>query len=204
MDWTILGIAPTDDKKAITAAYRAKLRTTNPEDKPEEFKALRSAYEEALRLADQGPVETEADESPLGRWKAALAALYHDFPRRIRPEAWRELLDDPICAGLDTRPQAEEALLGFLMEHYYLPRAVWRTLDAAFSWRLEQNGIAAAHVDAFFEPGFIGYEQIVADQLALAAKLRCQRLPCRPVLFTKSVFDRADGILIDQGFPMRG
>ena len=38
MDWTILGIAPTDDKKAITAAYRAKLRTTNPEDKPEEFR----------------------------------------------------------------------------------------------------------------------------------------------------------------------
>ena len=37
MDWTILGIAPTDDKKAITAAYRAKLKTTNPEDKPQEF-----------------------------------------------------------------------------------------------------------------------------------------------------------------------
>ena len=150
MDWTILGIAPTDDKKAITAAYRAKLRTTNPEDKPEEFKALRSAYEEALRLADQGPVETEADESPLGRWKAALAALYHDFPRRIRPEAWRELLDDPICAGLDTRPQAEEALLGFLMEHYYLPRAVWRTLDAAFSW-VERSG----ELSETFPPEFI-------------------------------------------------
>ena len=53
MDWFILGIEPTKDKKAITAAYRQKLRQTNPEDKPEEFKALRAAYEEALALAEK-------------------------------------------------------------------------------------------------------------------------------------------------------
>ena len=51
MNWTLLGIAPTQDKQAITAAYRVQLAYTNPEDKPEEFKALRTAYEEArLRL----------------------------------------------------------------------------------------------------------------------------------------------------------
>ena len=33
MDWNILGIAPTKDKKAITAAYRTRLRETNPEEK---------------------------------------------------------------------------------------------------------------------------------------------------------------------------
>ena len=38
MDWFVLGIEPTKDKKAITAAYRQKLRQTNPEEKPEEFK----------------------------------------------------------------------------------------------------------------------------------------------------------------------
>ena len=48
MNWNLLGIEPTKDKKIITTAYRAKLAHTNPEDKPEEFKALRSAYEEAL------------------------------------------------------------------------------------------------------------------------------------------------------------
>ena len=41
---------------------------------------------------------------------------------------------DDVCAALDTRPQAEEALLKFLMEHYYLPKSVWQTLDDAFSW----------------------------------------------------------------------
>ena len=50
---TILGIEPTKDKKAITKAYRGKLAQVNPEDRPEEFKALRGAYEEALKLADK-------------------------------------------------------------------------------------------------------------------------------------------------------
>ena len=132
MDWTILGIGPTDDKKAITAAYRAKLKVTNPEDKPEEFKALRAAYEEALRLADQPATGEEL--TPVGRWMAQVEAVYNHYPARIAPARWEELLADDICAALDTRPQAEEELLKFLMEHYYLPRAVWQVLDRAFDW----------------------------------------------------------------------
>lgn len=132
MDWTILGIGPTDDKKAITAAYRAKLKVTNPEDKPEEFKALRAAYEEALRLADQPATGEEL--TPVGRWMAQVETVYNNYPARIAPARWEELLADDICAALDTRPQAEEELLKFLMEHYYLPRAVWQVLDRAFDW----------------------------------------------------------------------
>ena len=132
MDWTILGIGPTEDKKAITAAYRAKLKVTNPEDKPEAFKALRAAYEEALCLADQPAAQEEL--TPVGSWAARVEEIYNDFPARISPERWEELLGDDICAGLDTRPQAEEALLRFLMEHFYLPRSVWQVLDRAFDW----------------------------------------------------------------------
>ena len=66
MNWALLGIEPTKDKKAITAAYRAQLAHTNPEDKPEEFKALRAAYEEALNLADQADAAPIRDESPVG------------------------------------------------------------------------------------------------------------------------------------------
>ena len=53
MDWTVLGIEPTADKKAITKAYRMQLMHTNPEDKPEEFKVLREAYEQALSWASR-------------------------------------------------------------------------------------------------------------------------------------------------------
>ena len=44
MNWKLLGIEETKDKEAITAAYREKLKSVNPEDKPEEFMALRESY----------------------------------------------------------------------------------------------------------------------------------------------------------------
>lgn len=133
MDWTILGIEPVKDKKAITAAYRKRLLETNPEDKPEEFKALRAAYEEALKQADQPDEVPVRDESPVGLWMEKVRALYDDFSARIQPEAWRTLLHDEVCIALDKRPMAEEALLKFLMEDYFLPQAVWQVLDDILS-----------------------------------------------------------------------
>jgi len=130
MNWMLLGIEPTEDKKSITAAYRARLAHTNPEDKPEEFKALRAAYEEALRLADQPKEETVRDESPVGLWMERVRGLYDDFPRRIQAENWQELLNDDVCEGLDTRPQAEAALLTFLTQDFYIPQSVWQVMDA--------------------------------------------------------------------------
>lgn len=140
MDWFLLGIEPTKDKKAITNAYRQKLRQTNPEDKPEEFKALRSAYEEALAFADQADSESTRDESPVGLWMEAIEKLYDDYASRIDPACWKEVVGSDVCIGLDTRPAAEEALLKFLLEHYQLPQAVWQVLDDtfAFSQRAEE------------------------------------------------------------------
>ncbi len=134
MNWTLLGITPTDDKKAITAAYRAQLAHTNPEDHPEAFKALRAAYEEALKLADAPAEAPVRDESPVGLWTERLHALYGDFACRIVPDNWADLLADDVCLALDTRPLAEAALLGFLMEDFYLPQEVWQVLDRVFAW----------------------------------------------------------------------
>lgn len=134
MDWFVLGIEATKDKNAITAAYRQKLRQTNPEDKPEEFKALRAAYEEAMALADKEEAEPVRDESSVGLWVESVRNLYEDFASRINPDCWKPLLVSDICMGLDTRPAAEEALLRFLMEHYYLPKDVWLVLDDTFEF----------------------------------------------------------------------
>lgn len=46
--WQILGISPTNDKKAIKRAYAKTLKVTKPDEKPEAFKRLHGAYEEAL------------------------------------------------------------------------------------------------------------------------------------------------------------
>lgn len=140
MDWYILGIKPTKDKKAIKDAYLQKLRHTNPEDKPEEFKALRTAYEKAIALADQADSETVRDESPVELWMDAIVKLYEDYASRINPACWKALMDSDVCIGLDTRPVAEEALMEFLMENYHLPKAVWQVLDETFqfSQRVEE------------------------------------------------------------------
>ena len=134
MDWLVLGIEPTKDKKAITSAYRSRLRDTNPEDKPEEFKSLRAAYEEALRLADEEDASVE-DTSPVGIWMRRVKELYSDYGARIRWENWKRLLCDDVLIGLDTRPKAEEAILTFLMENFYIPQAVWQLLDETFHLR---------------------------------------------------------------------
>ncbi len=140
MDWFALGINPTKDKKVIAEAYRQKLRQTNPEDKPEEFKALRTAFEEAMTLADQEDTESARDESPVGLWIEAVTKLYEDYASRINPDCWKRLMDSDICIGLDTHAAAEESLLKFLLENYHLPKSVWQVLDQTFefSHRVEE------------------------------------------------------------------
>lgn len=49
--WEILGIDPTTDKKQIKRAYAAQSRKVHPEEKPEEFRMLYEAYQEALEYA---------------------------------------------------------------------------------------------------------------------------------------------------------
>jgi len=49
--WDILGIEPSADVKAIRAAYSEKVREYHPEDDPEGFMRLRSAYKMAIQIS---------------------------------------------------------------------------------------------------------------------------------------------------------
>lgn len=46
--WTILGIAPTSDRRGIQRAYAKQSQRYHPEDAPEDFQLLQEAYQEAL------------------------------------------------------------------------------------------------------------------------------------------------------------
>ncbi|MCI8608945.1 MAG: tetratricopeptide repeat protein [Firmicutes bacterium] len=149
INWTILGLEPTQDISAIKKAYRVRLQETNPEDKPEEFMALREAYETALNYARNGgetegnqedgqPAEISIDddllpeEHPAYQWSRKLIDLYKDFSRRIDVANWNELVSDPLCTRIDTAGDVENAMLRFFMEWWYVPDSVIRALNDVF------------------------------------------------------------------------
>ncbi|MCL2200531.1 MAG: J domain-containing protein [Oscillospiraceae bacterium] len=60
--WGILGIEPGSDIEAIRAAYSEKVKIHHPEDDPEGFMRLRSAYKAAVQMASQRPGDTANNE----------------------------------------------------------------------------------------------------------------------------------------------
>ncbi|MDA9471228.1 hypothetical protein [Enterococcus sp. 5H] len=59
--WKILEIAETSDKKAIKRAYAAKLKTIFPDEQPEEFQQLKTAFDLALHLSKISKTEPDND-----------------------------------------------------------------------------------------------------------------------------------------------
>ncbi|MBQ1287696.1 MAG: tetratricopeptide repeat protein, partial [Erysipelotrichaceae bacterium] len=137
MFWKILKIEPTTNKTEIRDAYRKLLAETNPEDKPEEFKQLREAYEQALAFADAN--KDKERKTPLEIWNDELTALYESFPDRLDVGKWQKLLNEKICLSIDTRMKCEELLLKFFMDRYLIPHEVWVYLDSQFSFKERQE-----------------------------------------------------------------
>ncbi len=129
--WQLLGIEPTEDENEIRNAYRTKLPEYNPEDDPEGFKALREAFEEAVRLMREKPKETEL--SPVELLINEAKEIYNDIPRRRNVGEWEKWADNPLVLGLDTVDTVREQLLVLMMECFQLPREVWMFLDRIFS-----------------------------------------------------------------------
>ncbi|MFT8352515.1 tetratricopeptide repeat protein [Clostridium saccharoperbutylacetonicum] len=132
--WSFLGIKETRDKLEIKEAYMKLLQMINPEDDEEGFKRLRAAYEEALKFADYDENLEEEDTIPIGIWAKKVRELYNDFSLRISEDAWRELLEDEICFAIDSREEASNKLLEFLMDYFYVPKNIWLLFDEYFSW----------------------------------------------------------------------
>ena len=97
--WDLLGLEPTRDTGAIRRAYAAAAARYNPEEHPEEFLAVRQAYEQAMAYArgqeqpdapaegsapqprpveSAGPVAQEAETGGFTLWEEAQGE--GDFP----------------------------------------------------------------------------------------------------------------------------
>ncbi len=149
MFWKILKIEPTADRKVIRTAYRELLAETNPEDRPEEFKALREAYEQALAYAEEHA--SASRKTPLEQWQEDLAALYDDFCRRNTLTEWQKLLNRDVCLSVDSRMACEDHLLQFLMEHYFISHEIWSYFDSQFSWLERQEELYQSYSSEFID-----------------------------------------------------
>ncbi|MBQ8781056.1 MAG: DnaJ domain-containing protein [Oscillospiraceae bacterium] len=67
MIWEILGIAPTKDIKTIKQAYAKLAKQFNPEEHPEEFKRIHSAYKAACAFARSSQKKPLPVERPMPR-----------------------------------------------------------------------------------------------------------------------------------------
>ena len=133
----ILEIDGLTDERSIKAAYMKKLKATNPEDDPEGFRRLREAYEQAQALLQEEKErvsEEEAEKTELDLWIEQVDEVYRDFRSRGDVEAWKKLLEAEVCQSLDSSLDARDAMLTYLLSHFYLPREVWRCLDREFQF----------------------------------------------------------------------
>ena len=70
--WEILGISPTTDLAAIRHAYAEKTRTCHPEEDPEGFDKLHTAFQEATQYARRSRRSAPAVPKPEKRPAAGL------------------------------------------------------------------------------------------------------------------------------------
>lgn len=158
----VLGIEETTDEKVIRQAYMTQLKNTNPEDKPEEFKQLRAAYEEALvyiktKNANEGN-SAAGEKSQLDIWMAKVEECYNDMDLRGDTDKWREIFSDEICEGIDTSIDARNKLLIYMMDHSNLSHEVFKIIDETFYIKQDSESLKQQ-----FPQNYIDYIEFYID-----------------------------------------
>lgn len=132
--WSILGIAPTIDKRELKRAYATKLKLINPDEQPEEFQRLKTAFDSALTLAKNdslieskhvtlptGPTDSTIDFEQL----ADKDALYSDHPSFSACE--------PVESFYDILQRIIEE------EDYFYDLSVWKEVTALIDhWSIDE------------------------------------------------------------------
>lgn len=127
--WERLGLAPTNDKRAIKSAYAQKLKEGNIQSDPEAFQALREALDDALQMAEShSPTQREsAIESTDSQTQMPEGAEVANFDKKEviiqthQPDAEFEATKNP--SALSTEPEYHREYQNFFERlQYYISR----------------------------------------------------------------------------------
>lgn len=147
----ILGIQETLDKDAIRNAYRALLADNNPEENPDGFKRLRTAYEVALAAAEKGVLSddeginsdrreiisentvygVQVSSNVLSMMKE-LNAITFSRKRRLDIDEWKRLLSLDVFEDLEDGQVACSMFFRYLSEHFHHKAQVYQVINDAF------------------------------------------------------------------------
>lgn len=73
----------------------------------------------------------EASKKDKAREK--LSTLYNSYSKRVNPDCWKKLLSDEVFSGVDITGEVFDTLMNFIIEKYYLPKAVWKVIVEHFN-----------------------------------------------------------------------
>lgn len=162
--WDLLAIAPTVDVQKIKLAYAALLKRYHPDEDPEGFQALRTAYEtcleEARRLKQScrenvvpqaAPLPPTDEKAPGAEYPDGgkpledgdqlvqavmeeIAGLYGNFHKRMDIGSWQRILDRDVLQRIDVKSLLNVRLFAFVAECPNLPGEVCALLDRRFNW----------------------------------------------------------------------
>jgi hypothetical protein len=97
----LLGLAPGADRRAIKAAYAARLKSTRPEDDPAAFQQLHAAYKQALALAGSSSPKRIEDSPETVQW---LHTVHKPTVARVRSPVPEPKRIRVVPAGQDGSP----------------------------------------------------------------------------------------------------
>ena len=116
-------------------------------------------------LAEDNNVKKKEDNlSPTEIWINNVESVYNNFEQRISVDIWQQLLNDPVCVEIDSRMDATDAILSFLMKHYNLPQKIWLLLDKTFGFKENEKELLEKYPKEFIEDVVISsieYEDII-------------------------------------------
>jgi hypothetical protein len=181
--WSILGIAPTVDEKAIRKAYALKLRETRPDENPAGFQALLEARDHALQERHY-LVDDATDDNEDEVVQAAVDAhLLHGEPPSVRPASIVTHASAPpketgsvlVIDSPELSPEEEgyadlEELLDDVGRQH-----PWRDLRGR--WAAVFDALERAPFDDYFHYMHVVLSRLVEDLRGQAAADAAQRQP---------------------------